>query len=603
MFHSMRRATKPKLARLLASMLAGSMVIGSPFSAALADKGHNQEHGGTTTPIKHVIIIVGENHTFDNVFGGYKPANHDSSVLNLLSENIIRADGTVGSNVGAALQNKASDTTTYMLNPGGKSAYSTLPQPNTTYADGRPLNVPDSRFPANLPNAPFQLSKYTAYQLQFTGDPVHRFFQMWQQTDEGAHDLFVWVAGTIGTGSNGNPPPSPFTDQSTDQGGLAMGFENMSTGDAPVFKYIADHYAISDNYHQAVMGGTGANFIFLGTGTAAFYSDGNGTPLTPPSNQIENPDPLPTTNNWYTQDGYSGGSYVDCKDTPYQPGVAQIRSYLNTNGVSPNCEPGHYYLVNNYGPAYNADGSLVDTTAHPFTIPPQTLPNIAEKMSNNGVSWKYYIGGYNGGKATDAWCSICNPFQFIKNTVTNPNLHKNFADVSDFYKDLKNGNLPAVSFIRPYEGYAGHPADSTLSSYEDFVASIANNVIGDEDLFDETAIFVTFDEGGGYYDSGYIQPLDFFGDGTRIPLMVISPWVDPNTIDHTYADHVSLLKFIEANWGLGTLSARSRDNLNNPTSSGNPYVPGNVPAVGDLMTVFNFHHHHSDTPFIIAPGI
>ena len=74
----------------------------------------------------------------------------------------------------------------------------------------------------------------------------------------------------------------------------------------------------------------------------------------------------------------------------------------------------------------------------------------------------------------------------------------------------------------------------------------------------------TFDEGGGYYDSGYIQTLDFFGDGTRIPLFVISPYVIPGSIDHTYADHASILKFIEANWSLRPMSPRSRDNLPNP---------------------------------------
>jgi hypothetical protein len=71
--------------------------------------------------------------------------------------------------------------------------------------------------------------------------------------------------------------------------------------------------------------------------------------------------------------------------------------------------------VNNYGPAYNADGSLVDTVAHPFTLPPQTLPTIADSLSANGITWKYYIGGENDGvHPTDSWCSICDPFQFTK---------------------------------------------------------------------------------------------------------------------------------------------------------------------------------------------
>src|SRR5208282_740610 len=110
-------------------------------------------------------------------------------------------------------------------------------------------------------------------------------------------------------------------------------------------------------------------------------------------------------------------------------------------------------------------------------------------------------------------------------------------------------------------------------------------VIKRKGLFADTAIFVTFDEGGGYYDSGYIQPLDFFGDGTRIPMLVISPYSKPGTIDHAYADHASILKFIEANWRLAPLSSRSRDHLPNPIASpGNPYVPRNGPSIGNLMS-------------------
>jgi phospholipase C len=111
-------------------------------------------------------------------------------------------------------------------------------------------------------------------------------------------------------------------------------------------------------------------------------------------------------------------------------------------------------------------------------------------------------------------------------------------------------------------------------------------------LWASTAIIVTFDEGGGYYDSGYVQPLDFFGDGTRIPTIVVSPLTTPGTISHSYTDHVSILKFIEANWHLAPVTSRSRDNFPNPvTSSSNPYVPLNSPAIGDLMDLFNFGAH------------
>jgi len=229
-------------------------------------------------------------------------------------------------------------------------------------------------------------------------------------------------------------------------------------------------------------------------------------------------------------------------------------------------------------------------------------------MSKAGVSWKYDIGGLKRGGAqhsgaNDTWCSICNPLQYNKNIMTT-GLRARIDDVSQFYRDVAYGNLPEVSFVRPYEPYSGHPANSAVSAYEYFVQSIANYVISKPELFATSAIVVTLDEGGGYYDSGYIQPLDFFGDGTRIPMLVISPYVKPGTIDHAYCDHGSILKFIEKNWSLAPLSPRSRDNLPNPVATkGNPYVPTNGPAIGDLMTVFDFGHKQSSPPLIIPGGI
>jgi phospholipase C len=92
-----------------------------------------------------------------------------------------------------------------------------------------------------------------------------------------------------------------------------------------------------------------------------------------------------------------------------------------------------------------------------------------------------------------------------------------------------------------------------------------------------------------HYDSGYIQPLDFFGDGPRIPLIIVSPFTKGGHINHTYVDHVSILKFIERNWDLKPLTGRSRDNFPNPVvDDDNPYVPLNSPALGDLFDFFHF---------------
>jgi phospholipase C len=108
-----------------------------------------------------------------------------------------------------------------------------------------------------------------------------------------------------------------------------------------------------------------------------------------------------------------------------------------------------------------------------------------------------------------------------------------------------------------------------------------------------TAIFVTFDEAGGYWDSGFVQPIDYFGDGPRIPMIAVSRFSTGGRVSHVYNEHSSFVKFVERNWQLGTtLSERSRDNLPNPVASGrNPYVPRNMPAIGDLFDLFDFDGH------------
>jgi phospholipase C len=405
----------------------------------------------------------------------------------------------------------------------------------------------------------------------------------------------------------------------------------MQNGDAAYIKYLADHYAMSDNYHQPAMGGTGLDSIMLFFGDALWFSDENGTPLIPPHNQmtafggpvdeIENPNPQTGTNNFWKQDGYGGfgnngtstgvyggGSYSNCSDLS-QPGVAQIVAYLQslTPKIKPNCDPDRYYLLNNYNPGYFGDGSnaYTDTNSNntPFTIPGTTQRSIGDVLLENNISWKSYNDQWDAylgdkyqlnygkvGPLSDQYCNICNGFQYQKQIMTNGEIRtSHIMDTDQLYHDIKNGSLPAVSFVKPSGWVDGHPASSKWDLYEGFVAKIVNLVQSKRELWASTAIFITTDEGGGYYDSGYVQPLDFFGDGTRIPLVVVSPYTKPGHISHTYADHVSILKFIEHNWRLPAISGRSRDNLPNPTATKSlPYVPTNSPAIGDLFDLFNF---------------
>ncbi len=378
-----------------------------------------------------------------------------------------------------------------------------------------------------------------------------------------------------------------------------MGFYNMAEGDEPILHDLALNYAISDNYHQAVQGGTGANHIALGTGFAASYQNKAGQAVSPPKGEIENPNPLPGTNNSYTQDGYgggkanTGGSYSECANSS-APGVGAIDKYLATLPYKPlaNCQPGRYYLLNNYNPGYQPDGKV--QTA-PYTVPPQKTDyvTIGNELSAHNISWGYFGEGYNNGNPTPDYCGICDPMQYSASIMTNPKLRADTEhDANQFIADAAKGTLPAVSFLKPGDD-DGHPGYSTMAAWENFVARAVSAIQDNPKLWRSTAILITEDESGGYYDSGYIQPVSFFGDGPRVPMIAVSPYAKTGFVDHTYTDHVSILKFIEANWGLKPLTSYSEDNLPNPTPY--TYVPKNRPAIGNLMTMFDFSRPHFGT--------
>jgi len=211
---------------------------------------------------------------------------------------------------------------------------------------------------------------------------------------------------------------------------------------------------------------------------------------------------------------------------------------------------------------------------------------IGNELSAHGISWGYFGEGANGGNPTSDYCGICDPMQYSSSIMTNPVLRSYTQyDSNQFIADATDGTLPAVSFLKPGND-DGHPGYSTLAAFENFAARAISAVMNNSKLWRSTAIFVTMDETGGYYDSGYIQPVSFFGDGPRVPMLVISPYARRDFVDHTYNDHVSILKFIEANWGLSPLTSYSADNLPNATPG--VYVPKNRPAIGNLMTLFNF---------------
>src|SRR5215468_5065223 len=643
--------------RVLHSSMALGAGLGVLLSCGVALAGDERDHGdhhNTATPIKHVIVLIGENWTFDSIYATYQP-KHKQSVDNLLSRGIVTASGAPGPNFAYSQQFQIEPPySTYFidaLQTAGKTAYQqapgtpTFPPPNTAYippaaggldqgqAPFDPTKVPDSLLPTlepslekndlgllrtgasglpmfttdtRVPNATalangvFPSSSATRPYDSYVGDMVHRLFHMWQQSDCNVmnatpgnpsgclNDLypFVGLARNDGSGSN------------------AMSFLNVQQGDAPVFKRLADKYTLNDNYHQPIMGGTAVQHQMIGTADDVFWETFQGVSQ-PPAASVANPNPKSPTDVAFTADK----GWTNCSDLT-APGIAPIVTYLGTLpwDPSPNCAPGHFYMINNMSPGFLPNG-MVDS-AHILTgakVPPSTLRNIGDALNEKGISWAYYGGGYNAAVrvangSTDPvdllisqnYCDICNPFSYASSIMGNAMQRQaHVKDATDFFDALDKNQLPAVSYVKPDSLVDGHPASSKLNLFEAMLQNIVDRLKVDKNK--DTVLLVTFDEGGGLWDSGAFIPLDFFGDGPRIPLLVVSHWSKGGKVVHSYNDHASVVKFIERNWKLKPLSHRSRDNLPNPVmSTSSPYIPTNLPAIGDLFDMFDFKNKGDD---------
>lgn len=633
---------RASLARRLGRLLLGASVASLALSQGVRAEDDRDHDGGnpieqirTASPIKHVIIIVGENRSFDHLFATYVPKAGDERVLNLLSEHIVKADGSPNENFAAAHQFQIASAPNggkYFISSGAanKTLYTTLPAPDLggvqnppaaailglpggdpglpaadqflfgTGGTGLPNNLgPDTRITNvnTLPPGPFQMTGPTMPYDAYTGDTIHQFFQMYQQVDCAIdsehvtqrnptgclHDLQSAITTTYSTPSGGTPHDT----------GQTMAFFNMQNGDVPFLKSLADQYTMSDNYHQPVMGGTGPDSVPLGFADQVFFGDGHGNAATPPATSIYNPDPQANTLNLYTL----RGQWFNCSDAT-QPGIKAIQDYLGKlpYALQTKCDAGHFYNAVNVNPAWTPQG----TPSGAGSVPTVTMTSIGDLLSAKNIPWKYYGGGYavsgTGTPLDGLYCNICNPFEYQLNYPAMRADH--MRDVTDLFTDLKNGTMPAVAYVKPDGTMDGHPASSKFDLFEAFAKNIIELAQSNKELWESTAIFVTVDEGGGYYDSGFIQPVDFFGTGPRIPMIAVSPFSQGGHISHVYNEHSSFVKFVERNWYLGKLTARSRDNLPNPRmDDDNGYVPVNMPAIGDLFDMFDFgrdHDRHGD---------
>jgi phospholipase C len=463
---------------LLATLLVG---FGTP---ALAQ---------SPNPINHIVVIYLENHSFDNLYGMFPGANGIA-------------------NAGAATQ----------VDKNGV-AYAALPHPINSNL--KPPG-PDSRFPADLPNKPFNIDQYVPLN-QKTGDLVHRFYQEQLQIDGGKMDKFVaW----------------------TDAAGLVMGY--YDTTKLPLYTY-AKQYTLADNFFHGAFGGSFLNHIWLVCACAPVW------PNAPASKQAQ----LDT----------SGALVKDGALTPDN------------------------FVVNTSFTVFSPHPANITDTAQ--LVPPQTKATIGDRLSDKGISWAWYSGGWNdtlAGRADPLFQYHHQPFAYFKNYGDGTEGRKqHLKDESDFYAAIQDNTLPAVAFVKPLGAENEHPGYAVPDEGEMHVAQMID-LIQKSPAWKETAIIVTYDENGGFWDHVAPPKMDQWGPGSRVPALIISPYAKKGYVDHSLMDTTSILAFIENRYGLEALGDRDKmtgnmlsafDFSQNPNQApspagGSPGGPASLPRTG-----------------------
>jgi phospholipase C len=310
--------------------------------------------------------------------------------------------------------------------------------------------------------------------------------------------------------------------------------------------------------------------------------------------------------------GRSGGSdvmgYHDAREIPNYWTYAQD-FVLQDHMFEPNASwslPEHLFMVSEW----SAKCSKADDAAscvNALQSPDQTgtarknatgsvnyaWTDLTYLLHKNSVSWKYYVAE---GKQPDceddqATCDpqpqkvgtpeIWNPLPWFT-TVKQDGQLGNIQTVDHFYSDAKAGTLPAVSWVVPNSKVSEHPT-ALVSDGQTYVTNLLNAVAQSSE-WNSTAIFLAWDDWGGFYDHVVPPTVDVNGYGLRVPAMVISPYARQGFIDKQTLSFDAYVKFIEDDFLGGQRLDPKTDGRPDPR----PDVRENAPALGDLSLDFDF---------------
>ena len=212
--------------------------------------------------------------------------------------------------------------------------------------------------------------------------------------------------------------------------------------------------------------------------------------------------------------------------------------------------PNHLYLVAGQSGGLTSDASggalsFNSTEVHNNTF---YFNSIVDELDANQVSWRYYAGG-------SSYLNNWNPMPAFASFQSNNSRMSNVVETTQFASDVANNRLPSVAWVMPETDQASeHPPANVSLGEHDVVTTI--NTIMKSQYWNSSAIFLTFDDWGGWYDHVPPPQVDGLGYGFRVPCLVISPFARQGVVDHTQGDFTSITKFIESVFSLPPLTTR-----------------------------------------------
>ncbi|MBW0445867.1 acid phosphatase [Paraburkholderia phenoliruptrix] len=466
--------------------------------------------------VKQIVVIYAENRSFTNLFGNFPGLQYPLDSVS--AERYLQLDRD------------------------GKTPLPRLPAiwgglvPQAQEVDGKRYMIGQKDI-GNLRNGPFHLTDAHGAPLPtgvITRDLVHRFYQNQMQINAGRNNQFAaWG----------------------DSGGLVMGHYRNSADTLKLWS-LAQQYTLCDNFFMSAFGGSWLNHIFLISAQAPFYPDIHNSPAKKLVSVVEGDDP---TGARLKLAADSPASALDGPPKFVNDGAFTADGYAVNTMAAP-------YQPSNARPAEGGNPAFADAS-NPRVLPPQTYATIGDRLSDKGVDWAWYSGGWQYALEHQDTGAVPDfqyhhqPFNYFANYAPGTAARRKYlrdaglgedASTNHLLADIDAGRLPAVTFYKPQGNLNMHAGYADVESGDRHIARVIEHIQRGPQ-WANTVVIVTVDENGGWWDP-VAPPLgDRWGPGSRIPALVISPLAKKGFVDHTVYDTNSILRLISRVHGLAPL--------------------------------------------------